>query len=228
MCKLERVIIRLTLQKADGTQLRQIITKYESFTNHFRICHAYLSILPPTYHLRTILLMATGIPELLAKFLLPEKLVLALLDTVSLVGMKFALTSKYPLRCQVQRRQLFSYIDSHPNGSLFVPWLLVLYLLCYLFTTSMSAKSDHRVTCVGLSWSLVNSLGNSLVIIWKLIKSSEYSLRFFYFCLNSNLSVVGFLCNSCLVQMYLKFKQTPKQLYYLIASYIFLFPILST
>ncbi|EAN30836.2 putative membrane protein (DUF2053) family protein [Theileria parva strain Muguga] len=135
-----------------------------------------------------ILLMATGIPELLAKFLLPEKLVLALLDTVSLVGMKFALTSK----------------------------------------TSMSAKSDHRVTCVGLSWSLVNSLGNSLVIIWKLIKSSEYSLRFFYFCLNSNLSVVGFLCNSCLVQMYLKFKQTPKQLYYLIASYIFLFPILST
>uniref|UniRef100_A0A3B0NDC1 4-methyl-5(B-hydroxyethyl)-thiazol monophosphate biosynthesis enzyme, putative n=1 Tax=Theileria annulata TaxID=5874 RepID=A0A3B0NDC1_THEAN len=31
----------------------------------------------------------------------------------------------------------------------------------------MSAKMDHRVFCVGLSWSFINSLGNSLIVIWK-------------------------------------------------------------
>ncbi|UVC54354.1 hypothetical protein MACJ_003896 [Theileria orientalis] len=48
--------------------------------------------------------MATGVPELLAKFLLPEKLVLALLETVSLVGIKFALTSKASLSAKSTHR----------------------------------------------------------------------------------------------------------------------------
>ncbi|BAM41503.1 conserved hypothetical protein [Theileria orientalis strain Shintoku] len=51
-----------------------------------------------------VLLMATGVPELLAKFLLPEKLVLALLETVSLVGIKFALTSKASLSAKSSHR----------------------------------------------------------------------------------------------------------------------------
>ncbi|EKX72212.1 uncharacterized protein BEWA_046760 [Theileria equi strain WA] len=90
-----------------------------------------------------------------------------------------------------------------------------------------SANNEHKILGIGIFWSLLDHIIPFFHETLRVFKSLDYSYKFYYFALQANFSVIGYISLTCITLMYIKGKPCVHLLYILFGAYVAIFPILT-